>query len=132
MPGENGKQGRLSSFRIQDNEAYKTFKTWLQDQDITLEDFFNGIINKKASEFDGMKHGLDKFTPANYVPKPDFDGSFESKVNWLKIQPDETIEKILDDSYKIRVMCHALLETDPKQRGVVMPYLEAWQRYGKR
>lgn len=131
MPGENGNKQSLGTFRIQDNDAWKGFKMYLQDKGITIEDYFNKIVNEKATEYDGLKHGLDKFVPVGYVPKPQFDDTFEMKLNWLKTQDDDKIKSIQSDCYKINIMCDALLNTPVSERKSVMPYMEAWQRFGK-
>jgi hypothetical protein len=131
MSGDIAKKQKLGTFRIQDDTAWNGFKLFLLDKGITIEDYFNQIVNEKATEYDGLKHGLDKFVPFGYISKPQLDDSFEMKVNWLKSQNDDKIKTIQDDCYKLKIMCDALLDTPVSERKELMPYMEAWQRYGK-
>lgn len=128
MVGGLEKSGNLCSFRIRNLPAYKSFKSWCHHSETTVENEFNTHIEAKAKHFDDLKFGLNKFLDKDYVPKPNFDSNLDLKIKWVKTQPIDIIEQIMDDSYRIHIMCKAILDSE-NPKTFDMDYVTAWRKY---
>ena len=85
-------------------------------------------IAETVARFDGKGKGIEQYLDPNFIPIPELTSSINEKVRYLKTQNDNTIEKIMDESYRLHIMCKALLDSKNKE-DFNMDYLAAWQRY---
>lgn len=85
-------------------------------------------IAETVAKFDGKGKGIEQYLDPDFVATPDINSELGEKVRFLKNQKNETIEKIMDDSYRLHIMCKALLDCSNK-KDFEMDYLAAWQRY---
>ena len=109
---------------------------WKSFTSLTREMFGHGgtkkIIGELAAEwfskYEGKVGNMDQFLDKNFIPEPNLTASIEQKINFLKTQDDDTIHKAMDESYRLHIMCRALLDS-PNKNTFNMNYHEAWQRY---
>ena len=85
-------------------------------------------IAETVARFDGKGKGIEQYLDPDFVAIPELTTSLSEKVRYLKTQKNETIEKIMDESYRLHIMCKALMDC-PDKKEFNMDYVAAWQRY---
>lgn len=112
---------------------------WKKYTMVVLEQYgFGGIkhdigkhIFERVQKYQGLTKGLETFFDASFIPKPDIDADFETKIlPWMRSRTNDELNKLRINSYRAFVFAQGLIDTPiDKRQTIDLDYETLWKRY---
>lgn len=123
----------MTSFTVYDKDTYNKFGVIAREMHGHggINKLIWNFIKKTVDEHDGQKNGIENYFDQSFVPKPEIDADFESKIlPWLRTLNDDKLHQMMRIFYPGHIFIKALQDTPQDQRLTAgFDYQMLWRQY---
>lgn len=111
----------------ENDKVYQKFKSYCLELRLPVSRVLWNFIEQTVRKYDQGKK-LDHYFDPDFIPEPKVSEPYDDHIKWLKTQPNDKLELMRDDYYKLHIMTKAILDAEDK-RNFNMDYTAAWRIY---